>query len=310
MANRTLATVSCLAALAVTPHAQAQALDQPPSAAPAAGGPQGVTSGAQSTAAGVVQSINDPSRFWALRLHAELGFVGVMSHIIQLSQNNSEFNYVTEGGQDTLLPFARFSAEIELAKRHQIILLYQPLDIRTVAAPRRDLRISNTMFRAGQAIDFRYGFDFYRASYMYDFIASPQHELSFGLSLQIRNANIDFTAVDGSARTTNHNIGPVPILKARGRYGFRNGAFLGFEVDGFWASGRFITGSADDFEGAICDASLRAGLHAFGPSEVYVNLRYIGGGARGQQSNVGGSGDGFTNNWLHTMALSIGATLR
>lgn len=155
-------------------------------------------------------------------------------------------------------------------------------------------------------MDFRYGFDFYRLSYMYDFFADPDQELAVGLSLQLRNAQISFTSADGTMRRSRGDLGPVPVIKLRGRYTFKPGVWIGLEADGFWASGRIITGSTNDFEGAILDASLRIGFNMTSFLESFVNVRYIGGGARGTDEESTGPGDGYTNNWIHTMSLSLG----
>jgi hypothetical protein len=83
----------------------------------------------------------------------------------------------------------------------------------------------------------------------------------------------------------------------------------GSEVDGFYADGKYITGSKADFVGAIYDASLRVGfrLNYFDP---YLNLRFVGGGARGTQDTPARPGDGFTDNWLHTFSLTLGFALK
>jgi hypothetical protein len=52
---------------------------------------------------------------------------------------------------------------------------------------------------------------------MYDFAKEEGYELAFGLSMQVRNANIEFWSVDGSELYRSANVGPVPILKSRGR---------------------------------------------------------------------------------------------
>ena len=245
-----------------------------------------------------------------VRAFAELGTVAVLFHRIQFSRDGTEFDYVREGGQNTLQPFARVSAEAEIFKHHSFVLLYQPLDLRSTAVLTRDVTIDGGVFAAGSSLDLRYGFDFYRFSYLYDFFADPDLEVAIGISLQIRNANIGFTATDGSLRRTNENIGPVPVLKARARYTFKNGVFLGLEVDGFWASGRIITGSTNDFEGAILDAAIRAGVQLTPWAELFLNWRTIGGGARGTEENSPGPGDGYTNNWLWTSSLSLGVGLK
>jgi hypothetical protein len=265
---------------------------------------------AQAAPAQTAFELNPAGRFWAVRASAEIGVLSVLSHTIQLSQTGSTIDYVREGGQDNLALFARFSAELELNHHHNFVFLYQPLDLRTQVRVERDLLINNVSFARGTGLDLRYGFDFYRLSYAYDFFADPNQELSVGLTFQLRNAAISFTSTDGVNRILNNNVGLVPALKARGRYTFRSGAFMGFEVDGIYASIPGLNGSDIPVEGAILDGSLRAGLRLWGPTEVFVNLRYIGGGSRGVGRDPMPPGDGYVNNWLHTMALSIGANLR
>ncbi len=254
--------------------------------------------------------LNPPSRFWAVRASAELGVLGVLSHTIQLSRNGTPFDYVREGGQDNVSLFARVSAELELARRHHFVLLYQPLDLRTQVRVARDLLENNVPFARGSALDLRYGFDFYRFSYAFDLLPDPNAELSVGVTLQLRNAVITFTSADGVNRTLNNNVGLVPALKFRGRYTFRSGAFVGFEADGSYASIPGLNGSDIPVEGALLDASLRAGLRLWGPAELFVNVRYLGGGSRGVRRDPAPPGDGYVDNWLHTMALSLGANLR
>ena len=60
--------------------------------------------------------LNDPARPWAIRASAELGMLAVVSHTIQYSTDGSVFDFVREGGQSGLFPFARLSAELERAE--------------------------------------------------------------------------------------------------------------------------------------------------------------------------------------------------
>jgi hypothetical protein len=277
--------------------AEASAAPPPPTAPP------------QAPASWLERPLFRPYRWLALRGVAELGTLGVLAHTIQFGSDGTELDYVREGGQDNLFLFARISAEAELFSRHKIILLYQPLDVQTTALLRRDVVIDDQLFPSGTPMSFRYGFDFVRASYLFDFFADEGTELAVGLSFQVRNATIDFASQDGTLFRGRRDIGPVPILKARGRYTFSGGFFTGFEADAFWASGRFITGTTNDFEGAIYDVSLRAGVPLTGFASTFVNLRYLGGGARGVEEDRPGPGDGFTENWLHTLSLSLGFEL-
>lgn len=254
--------------------------------------------------------LNPTSRFWAVRASAELGTLAVLHHTIQLSRTGSTIDYVRDGGQGNLSLFARLSAELELASRHNFVFLYQPIDLRTQVRLSRDLLINNVTFARGSGVDMRYGFDFYRFSYAYDFFSDPRHELSVGLSLQIRNAVISFTSTDGANRVLNSNVGLVPALKARGRYTFRSGVFMGFEVDGIYANMPGLNGSDIPVEGLIVDGSLRAGLRLWGPTELFVNVRYLGGGSRGVGRDPIAPSDGYVDNWFHTMSVSLGANVR
>lgn len=251
-------------------------------------------------------TLNNPAWPVALKLYLELGTFGVLSHVIQQGRDGSRFDYKSEAGQNSLFFFARLSAELEILKRHTIILLYQPLDLRTRATLQRDVRMEGLDFPAGTPMDFRYGFDFYRVSYLYDFIAHPRHELSLGLSLQIRVANIEFASQDGALQRTSQNLGPVPIIKMRGRYGLSERSFLGFEIDGIVVQFPSQLGSV---LGLLFDASLRAGYSPTNFMETFFNLRYLGGGARGPGQRSAFS-DGYVDNMLHTLVASIGIGLK
>ncbi len=254
--------------------------------------------------------LNPADRAWRIRGKAELGFTSVLAHTIQFGKDGTELDYVNEGGQDVLFPFTRLQAELELWKRFNITFLYQPLLLSTRVVLPETERMYGQEFPAGTAMDLNYNFGFYRLSLLYDFFKAPDQDLAIGLSAQIRNATIDFTSADGTLRRSTRDIGFVPIIKVMGRYTFANGVFLGTEIDGFYAWGRYVSGSKNDFDGLIVDASLRAGLPLRSVGEVYVNLRYVGGGARGTDEDYPPPGDGYTNNWLHTLNLSLGLLVR
>jgi len=51
----------------------------------------------------------EPSNTTSFRAVAELGFLAVLNHKIQFSNNGTYFNYKEEGGQDVLFPINRLS---------------------------------------------------------------------------------------------------------------------------------------------------------------------------------------------------------
>jgi hypothetical protein len=255
--------------------------------------------------------LNKPDRPYALHFSAELGTLSVLSHRIQFSKSGTMIDYVEEGGQDNLFAYKRFQSEVSLGDRHSVVLLYQPLDLTTRARLGRDLVIDNATYDKGSAMRFRYGFDFYRGSWLYDLQEEKRKEFALGLSLQIRNATIDFEELNGETFRANRDIGPVPVLKMRVRQPMGSeGAFWGFEADGFYAPIKYLNGSDVDVVGAILDTSARVGVPLNHGVDVFLNLRYIGGGAEGTSDDNLAPADGWVENWLHTMAVSVGTQLR
>lgn len=272
-------------------------------AAPAS--PEASTGGADAAKAPPAERVK--KRPWyRFEASVEMGFLGVAFHRIQQGRDGTWFDYLKEGGQENLYLFLRTSAGIRFKDRHIVLFLYQPLRIKTQAVLQRDVTQQGVTFPAGTSVNTLYGFDFYRASYLYDIFRDPRFELAVGASMQIRNAEITFTSADGSLRAVGQNLGPVPALKVRARYTFQSGWWLGLEVDGMYANIKGLNGSRRDVEGAILDASLRAGIHVGEWVDVFVNLRYLGGGARGGGPDPDSQGDGYTRNWLHFITLSLG----
>lgn len=254
------------------------------------------------------QLLNRPDATTQIRLSGEVGFLGVLAHTIEIGENASRIDYVAEGGQDNLFSFARIEAEIQ-HKRHRILFLYQPLDLVSEENARRDLSIDGLTFPEGTPMEYRYRFPYYRASWMMDVSKRDDLEVGLGLSLQIRNARIDFTSLDGTLQRSARNIGPVPILKARIRKDYDRGWYVGYEADGFWAPIKYLNGDNNDVEGAILDTSIRAGREVRGGVELFLNLRYVGGGASGTGDNELSYTNSYTRNWLNTVAVSVGSTL-
>ena len=251
----------------------------------------------------------------------ETGFVKILSHTITIGDTgagNTEFNYVTEGGQEILFPFNRLTAELGIGSRHTVIFLYQPLNVVTQVRLDNDETIDGVLFPADSGLNVTYGFPFYRTSYLFDFARADNVELAAGVSLQLRNATLRFESTDGSLAVVTQDLGPVPILKIRGEYEFINGsipgAFIGLEADGFYASSAFFNGAEYPFEGSIFDASLRAGFDPMPGVETFINLRGLGGLANGTRGSAREfatqSRDGFTANFLTTLSLTLGARLK
>lgn len=247
---------------------------------------------------------------WPAQVSAivEFGFVTPLAHTIQLGEEGTEFDYVEEGGQDISFPFTRMGLEAKFGQRHNLIFLLQPLNLDTRVNLDRDIRVAGASFAADTPMILQYGFSFARVSYLFDFFEQEETELGIGLSLQLRNASIGFEKADGTLRRERRDMGPVPILKVRGRQRFDSGWWLGLEADGFYAPGKWLNLSEDMVEGLIVDASARVGMNLNRHFDTFLNIRYLGGGSEGRSSDdvQRERGDGYASNWLHLLTISIG----
>jgi len=252
----------------------------------------------------------DTSKF-KVRTIAETGFIAVLAHRIQLGEEGTYFNYVKDGGQDVLFPSARFSIEIDHKKRNTFIFLYQPLRIETQSLLRNDLIANDVTFPASTGINCLYNFPFYRFSYLRELTKTNERfDLAIGFSLQIRNATISFESTEGGLYTDNRGIGPVPALKVRTKFRFNECFYSEIEADGIYAPVSYLNGSDNEIVGAILDASIRFGAEVNVLTNMFLNLRYLGGGAVGTDTGDVWPGDGYVKNWLNFLNISAGFALK
>lgn len=243
-----------------------------------------------------------------VRATLELGFLGVLDHDIRLGSDGSEIDYPSDANQNNLYFVGRVSVQLDIWRQHHLTFLYQPLDLTSQATLRRDLRIDGLDYPQGTPVRFRYGFPFYRFSWDFDVLEAPQELLAFGLGLQIRNATLEFESLDGELFRSRNDVGPVPLLRARGRFPIVNRWYFAFEADGFYAPISVLNGSDTEVVGAILDASVRLGWRFIDHVDAFLNVRYLGGGAAGA-SDPTPTSDGEQANWLHFLVVSLGATV-
>ena len=254
--------------------------------------------------------INNPERPVRFEATWEIGSLAVFSHLYQSGKDKTEFDFVEDGGQDNLFPYQRFEVNFLVNKRQSFLLLYQPLNLLTTQEASADIQVNNTTFPTGTPMDYRYGFDFTRGTWLYDTKPGLGKELSFGGGIQLRNATIDFTSADGTLRNSNRNIGPVPVIASRGHFNIGKQRWWGFDFAGAFAPIKYINGSNSDVVGALVDTSVRTGIRLNKGVNTFVSLRYISGGSEGTNSNPDEGKDGFTKNWVHFGAISVGFWLR
>jgi hypothetical protein len=249
----------------------------------------------------------------------EAGFVGVLSHVYRVgskTDGNIDFDFVRSGGQELLFPYQRFTVEAAIGDSNRVSFVYQPLTFVTKAVSGQNgnppIVIDGRTFASGTPVDIKYGFDFWRVSWLYDFAAAPETILGAGLSLQLRNASIYFESADGEILSLTQDLGPVPILKVLAAHRFETGLGLRFEADGFYASSAFFNGVDYPFEGWVWD--VHAAVEApFIVGRAFLGLRAIGGGATGTSGApriyATESVSPETYNALSTLAVTLGLSL-
>ena len=248
----------------------------------------------------------------ALRLFADLGATGQLSHRLQFGEDGTEVHVPRDLGQDLLYPFVRLQMDVDLGKihRHTVSFLYQPLNFRSVVAPANELTVGDLSFPRGEALQFGYSFPFYRLTWLYDLAASTEREAAFGVALQIRNVSILYASLDGSQALASRDVGLVPLLAGRFRGPVSDRLWWAGEVTGFYAPVSVLNGSDLPIVGAVVDASGKIGLRTRGP-DVYAALRFTGGGSTGTSDRPDPfAGNGFLFNWLYLGTLSLGVELR
>lgn len=256
------------------------------------------------------ESVTTPEREPELgaRASVDLGFLGVLGNEITLGRDGTRIDYPNDVAQSNLYLYLRVQADFDIWRQHLITLVYQPIDISSETALPRTLRIDGVDFAAGTPVRARYGFPFYRLGWAFDVLPARNEELAFGIGFQIRDATIQFQSLDGTQFRARYDVGPVPLLRARGRFPIASDWFFAFDADGFYAFIPGLNGSDNTVEGAILDASLRLGWRVLPHADAYLSARYIGGGAAGA-GDPAPTNDGFQRNWLHFLAISVGVTL-
>ncbi|GAB4201292.1 MAG: hypothetical protein OHK0013_13130 [Sandaracinaceae bacterium] len=176
---------------------------------------------------------------FGLRGHLELGFLAVLSHELTLGTGGTRLDYIGDFQQSNRCFDFRLAIDFDVWRQHILTFVYQPIDIETTSSLPRDGTIDGLAYPMGTPVRARYGFPFYRFGWAFDVLDAREHELAFGLGLQIRNATIEFERTDGTLLRTRQDVGPVPLLRARGRFALTEQWFFAFDLDGLYA---FIPG--------------------------------------------------------------------
>lgn len=232
---------------------------------------------------------------WKPTVVYETGPAYVLQNDGEYGATGTRYDAEEVGQRDNLARVSRTSLELAIG-RHTAVLLYAPFELRTQVTLARDLQFRDELFAAGTVVDHRYLFDGYRASYLYRVIDGESLSLDLGVSVQIRNAEVAFTATNGSQRADEDDIGVVGAAKARLWYRPSGQLWSALEVDGFSTFG--LVGNV---KGAIYDAQLTIGHPVGRGIDLFLGARLLGGGADVESQQI--------YNWGNFLSFTAGARI-
>jgi hypothetical protein len=233
---------------------------------------------------------------WTPTLVYETGPAYVLQNDGEYGATGTRYDADDVAQQDNLVRVSRTSAELAIGN-HTLILLYAPFELRTQTKLSRDLQFRDELFATGTVVDHRYLFDGYRASYLYRLVDRAPLSLEIGASVQIRNAEVAFTATDGSQRASETDIGFVGAAKARLWYRpSEQQLWAALEADGFSTFGLI-----GDVKGAIYDVQLMVGHPVGRGIDLFLGARLLGGGADVESKQI--------YNWGNFLSFTAGARI-
>lgn len=124
--------------------------------------------------------------------------------------------------------FYRVRAGYTFGTRHNLSVLYAPLEVKSDGSLNRDLTFEGVIFPVGTPLKGTYKFNSYRLTYRYDIVERPKFEFGIGFTAKIRDAEVAiYSSSDESIKT---NVGFVPIINFHAEW--KAGESLSFLVDG------------------------------------------------------------------------------
>lgn len=109
--------------------------------------------------------------------------------------------------------FYRIRLGYTMKSRHNLSLLYAPLETKSKGSMSRDISFENVIFPANTELEGTYKFNSYRLTYRYDIVKNTRFEFGLGFTAKIRDAKIALSSPELTSEKT--NVGFVPIVNFR-----------------------------------------------------------------------------------------------
>jgi hypothetical protein len=210
--------------------------------------------------------------FDSFLLDLEVGAAYLFQNDGRYGVGGSSYTAAEVGQQRNIAAALRLAMEARVG-RHTFIATWAPLDLTTRTTLTRDLTFRTTTFANQNVVDHRYLFDGYRLSYLFGFAPAPRFTLGVGLSVQVRNASVEFRTVDSSPAvfSVERDIGLVGALKLRARFD-AGILYAQADIDFFNTFGIGLAGG-------IHDIALTLGIPLVPGLDFLLRFRLVGGGA-------------------------------
>lgn len=207
---------------------------------------------------------------WNLDIEAGPVFAG--SNTIQVPNPGGTRFSLTDSFDINTKIYYRLRMNFNLAKRHQLSVLYAPLSLNASGVVDRDILFQENTFPAGETIQALYQFNSYRLTYRYKLMNREKINLWIGFTAKIRDAEIRLESRINQASTT--DVGFVPLLNLVLDWKWSQTLGLFFEADALASPGG---------EGRAEDVALSIWYRFSPKSQLRMGYRFVEGGADVEQ---------------------------
>jgi hypothetical protein len=119
--------------------------------------------------------------------------------------------------------------------KHSVSVLYAPLSLNAQGSVDNDISFNGDFFPANTDLKAFYKFNSYRLTYRFDFINSQKWKVGLGFTAKIRDAEVRLE--DSDKRSSNTDVGFVPLLNFRVEWMFSTEVSLLLEGDALASPG-------------------------------------------------------------------------
>ena len=114
--------------------------------------------------------------------------------------------------------------------RHNLRIMLAPLTFKDTIEFEQPVAFAGENYSANQPLEASYRFNSWRAGYHYSLIENNNFNLQLGATLKVRDAEIRLD--QGTAVSSDDDLGLVPLLYVAGKYQFNENWILGADLDG------------------------------------------------------------------------------